>query len=106
MIRHINNNEDFRSKVLENDRVVLVDFFAAWCSPCKKLSAELEKISNSRSSFDIVKVNLDELKELAIKYKINAIPTLVVFKDGEIVDRMMGTDNEENILNFVSKHVE
>ncbi len=106
MIKHINNNNDFRSAVIENSRVVLVDFYAAWCSPCKRLSSELEKLSSSRSNFDIVKVNLDELKDLAKKYNINAIPTLVVFKDGKPVDRMLGVDNEENILELVSKHLD
>lgn len=105
MIKHVNKMSDFQSKVLENNNVVLVDFYAAWCSPCKRLSAELEKLSSSRSNYEIIKVNLDELKDLARRYNINAIPTLVVFKDGQPVDRMIGVDNEEKIADLISRHL-
>lgn len=101
MLKNVNNNNDFRKLVLESDKLVLVDFFAAWCSPCKKLSVELEKLSNSRSNFDIVKVNLDELKDLAVKYNITAIPTMIIFKNGEAIDKIMGVEDSETIMKFV-----
>lgn len=103
MIKHINNNE-FEKEVIENKKVVLVDFYADWCGPCKMVAPVLEKIGKENSNIEIVKVNVDENQELAMKYSVMSIPTLVIFKEGKVVDGMIGFSEEETILNLIKKH--
>ncbi len=90
-------------KKLENENlneliskgVYLVDFYAEWCGPCKMLAPVLESVSDK---VNIIKVNVDEHQELAIKYGVMSIPTLIVFKDGNIVKQMMGFRSKEQLL--------
>jgi len=79
----------FETEVLKYDGVVLVDFWAAWCGPCKMLGPILDELSNEVPQ-KIAKVNVDEVEALASKYKIRSIPTMIVFKNGEIVDTLVG----------------
>lgn len=104
MLKHINNDE-FNKEVLENEKAVLVDFYASWCPPCKMLAPVLEKISNSRADFDIIKVNIDENEELAVKYRIEVVPTMVVFKDGKPVDKIVGLVDENKIVGLMSNYI-
>jgi thioredoxin 1 len=80
----------FAKEVIESEKLVLVDFYATWCPPCKMLAPILEKISSSRADFDIIKVNIDENEDLAIKYRINVVPTMVVFKEGVPIKQIVG----------------
>ena len=105
MLKHVDNN-NFKNEVLENKKVVLVDFFASWCGPCNMLSPVLEKISNSRAEFDIAKINIDENQDLAIKYNVEVIPTMIVFKDGKPVEKTVGFLDENNIVDLMSKHID
>lgn len=105
MLKHV-NNENFKSEVLDNTRAVLVDFFATWCAPCSMLTPVLEKISSSRAAFDIAKVNIDENQELASEYKVEVIPTIIVFKEGKQVERMVGFADENKIVDLMSKYAE
>lgn len=89
MIKHV-NSQNFENEVLNKDKLVVVDFFATWCGPCKMLTPELETVSESRADFDIVKVDIDEAEDLAIKYNVAVVPTLIMFKDGKEVDRVSG----------------
>ena len=89
MLRHINQNE-FQSEVLDNKGVVVVDFFATWCGPCKMLAPILEELQEELSNVKIVKIDVDENPELANKYGIASIPTLKIFKDGNDVDTKVG----------------
>lgn len=104
MIKHI-QNENFKEEVLDNSKVVVVDFFATWCMPCKMLTPVLEKVSESRADFEIVKVDVDEAQELAMKYQIQAVPTLLVFKDGEEVNRFSGFMDEETLVNKIEESI-
>lgn len=104
MLKHV-NNKNFKEEVLKSDRVVLVDFFATWCPPCKMLSPVLEKISNSRTEFDIAKINIDDDQDLAREYKIEAVPTMLVFKNGKKVDELMGFSEENKILDLMAKYI-
>lgn len=97
MIKHI-QSENFNEEVLDNSKVVVVDFFATWCMPCKMLTPVLENVSNSRADFEIVKVDIDEAQDLAVKYGIQAVPTILVFKDGEEVNRFSGYMDEESLV--------
>ncbi len=104
MPREITNNE-FENEVIKSDKLVLVDFFATWCPPCKMLAPVLEKISEDRKDFKILKLNTDENIELSINYSIEAVPTMIIFKDGEELDRMVGYTDENEIIRTVSKYI-
>lgn len=105
MLKHV-NNDNFKNEVLENDKVILVDFFATWCPPCKMLSPVLEKISNSRAAFDIAKINIDESQELASEYEVEAVPTMIVFKEGKQVEKIVGFVDEDDIVDLMSKYID
>lgn len=100
MIKHINEN-NFKAEVLDSAKPILVDFFATWCGPCNMLSPILENISNTRADFDIAKVNIDELRDLAIDYEVEVVPTLLIFKNGKVVSRIEGLVSEQEIINKV-----
>ena len=85
------NKDNFSSEVLENDKLVLVDFWAEWCGPCKQISPRLEELANKYSeNLTVCKVNVDENRELAIEYNIRSIPALMIFKGGEKISEKMG----------------
>jgi thioredoxin 1 len=104
MLKHINNNE-FNKEVIESEKVVLVDFYATWCGPCRMLAPVLERISESRADFNIFKVDIDENQELAMKYKIEVVPTMVVFKDGKVVEQVEGLVTENKIVEMMSSYI-
>lgn len=95
------NDKNFEETIKAKD-LVLVDFYATWCGPCKMQSEVLEKISVSRSaSCEIFKVNVDEAEELAVKYEIDAIPTLIIFKKGVLMQKSVGFVTEQEILSMI-----
>ena len=96
-------SENFEEEVLKSDVPVLVDMFATWCGPCNMLSPILENISNTRADFNIAKVNIDELRDLAIDYEVEVVPTLLIFKNGKVVGRIEGLVSEEEIVNKVQE---
>ena len=87
----------FEKEVLQSDRPVLVDFYADWCGPCRMLRPTLEAIAEDRRDIKVVSVNIDEEDELADWFEISSIPCLVLFKDGEEVDRSIGLRPREAI---------
>lgn len=89
---------------LIKEGLVLVDFYADWCGPCKMISPVLEEIDKEDEDLNIVKVNVDEQGLLAQRYGVMSIPTLVLFKDGEKVDQMIGFAPKQNLVQFYSKH--
>jgi thioredoxin 1 len=81
----------FQSDVLEHDKPIMVDFWAEWCGPCRAVSPILDKIAEENSDkLDIVKLNVDDNPETAMKYGITSIPAMYVFQNGEIVKRVIG----------------
>lgn len=103
MIKHA-DEKTFKTEVLEKENVVLVDFFATWCAPCKKLGEELEKLENSRADIDIVKVNIDDSTNLAMQYDVMYVPTLVVFKNGEAIESVTGYREADEVVSLVEKY--
>lgn len=83
------DNSSFETEVLKYEGVVLVDFWAAWCGPCKMLGPILDELSTEIPQ-KITKVNVDEVESLAQQYKIRSIPTMIVFKNGQVVDTFVG----------------
>ena len=100
MLKHINDRDEFNAAIKEG--VVLVDFFATWCGPCKMLSPVLEEVSNEVNA-TIIKVDVDEAGSLAAQYGIQAVPTLILFKDGQRVDVRMGYQNKNQLLSFINQ---
>ena len=100
------NKDNFSSEVLENDKLVLVDFWAEWCGPCKQISPRLEELANKYSeNLTVCKVNVDENRELAIEYSIRSIPALIIFKSGEMVDSLIGAVSLEELEDLVTRNL-
>ncbi len=92
------NKENFEKEVLQSAVPVLVDFWADWCGPCRMVGPILDEIAQERTDIKICKVNVDEQQALANRYQIMTIPTLMVVKNGEIVNKAAGARPKEQIL--------
>lgn len=105
MLRVVNNNE-FQTEVINSNGVVLVDFFATWCGPCKMVAPVLEALSSEmEGKVTILKVDIDQSMELAQQYKIMSVPTMMVFKDGKPVETIMGFQPKESIKAKLEAHI-
>lgn len=105
MAKVISSNE-FVEKVENSKGVVVVDFFATWCGPCKMLAPVLKGVSEKMGEkAKIFKVDIDENGNLANKYRISAVPTMIIFKDGVPVDQLAGFMPEQNIINKVNAYL-
>lgn len=89
---------NFQNEIINSDKPVLLDFWAPWCGPCRMVGPILEEIAGERSDIKIGKINVDEQPELASKFRVMSIPTLVVIKDGKIVNQSMGAKPKNAIL--------
>lgn len=102
-LAHVDNN-NFEASVLNADKPVIVDFWAEWCGPCKVLGPVLEELSSEvKDKATIVKLNVDESRELATKYGIRGIPTLIFFNKGEVVSTLVGNQPKEVILKNINQ---
>ncbi len=95
------NDETFEQEVLKSNIPVLVDFYADWCGPCKMLSPTVDEVAQENDDIKVVKVNVDESQDTAIKYQVMSIPTLVVIRNGNEVNRSVGVIDKEEILNMI-----
>ncbi|HLV01213.1 MAG TPA: thioredoxin [Acidobacteriota bacterium] len=99
-------DESFQSEVLESKEPVLVDFWAAWCAPCRMLAPTIEQIaSDYQGRARVVKLNVDENAEISARYNIKGIPTLLLFKDGEVKDQIVGATSRDNIARMIDKQL-
>jgi len=93
--------ENFEAEVIKSEKTVLVDFWAPWCGPCRMLSPVVDEIGEERTDIKVGKVNVDEQEELAMRFGIMSIPTLIVFKNGEPVKKTMGVQPKAAILGLL-----
>lgn len=89
---------NFAEEVLNSDKPVLLDFWASWCGPCRMVSPIIDEIAGERADIKVGKINVDEQPELAAEFKVMSIPTLVVIKDGKIVNQSVGAKPKSQIL--------
>ena len=96
-VMHINQN-NFQEEVMSSEKPVLLDFWAGWCGPCRMVSPIVDEIAEERSDVKVCKVNIDEQGELAAAFGVMSIPTLIVMKDGKIVNQAAGARPKGQIL--------
>ncbi len=94
--------DNFKDEVISSDKPVLIDFWASWCGPCKMLSPVVDEIAEENNGFKVCKINVDENPELASEYKVASIPTLMVFKNGKLINTSVGVRSKEDILKMVN----
>ncbi|MGM9605268.1 MAG: thioredoxin [Faecousia sp.] len=99
-ILHVGKS-NFQSIVKESEKPVLVDFWASWCGPCRMIAPVLEEVAAERPDIQVCKVNVDEEQELAISYGVASIPTLLVFKNGQVVNKSIGAVPKAEILEML-----
>jgi len=101
-MKEITSTQQFEQEVLNSSNPVFVDFWAEWCGPCRAVSPTVEELSDEyQDKLDFVKVNVDQNSDLAQKYNVFSIPTLAIFKDGEIVSQKMGAASKESFKTMI-----
>ena len=94
-------NANFKEEVLDSDKKVLVDFWAPWCGPCRMVSPIVDEIAEENAAIKVAKINIDEQPQLASQYGVMSIPTLMVFENGDVVDKAVGARNKTFILQML-----
>jgi len=100
----VQDEEEFHQKVMKNEKPIVVDFSATWCGPCKLLSPRLDAaIAAAEGEVDLAIVDIDDLADIALEHGVNAVPTVIGLKNGEIVDKFVGLVDEDKLSAFIAK---
>ncbi len=100
------NDQNFDAEVLKSPTPVLVDFWAPWCGPCRAVAPTVDAIATEMGDrLKVVKLNTDESGEVTMKYGVTSIPTLMVFKGGEMVERVLGNRPKADLLHLIQRHL-
>jgi len=100
-------NEQWKQEVVNSDKPVFVDFWATWCGPCRMVSPIVEELAKEyEGKVNFVKVDVDQNRDLASKYNIFSIPTLAIFRNGEVVAQEAGASSKESIRNYIDKNIQ
>jgi thioredoxin 1 len=94
-------NDNFQSEVMESEKVVLLDFYADWCGPCRMVGPTVEEIAAENPQIKVGKINVDENMDLAMRFKVASIPLLLVMKDGQVVNKALGAMPKADILKLL-----
>lgn len=97
-------NDNYKKEVLESDKMVLVDFYAAWCGPCRAMTPIVEELASEQNDVKICKINIDEQRQLAKEYGIMSIPTLVLINNGKVVNTKVGLAPKAEIIKLIKNH--
>ena len=101
------SKEQWEQEVINSDKPVFVDFWATWCGPCQMVSPIVEELAKEYEDIvNFVKVDVDQNKELASKYNILSIPTLTIFRNGQVVAQTAGARSKESIRNYIDKNIQ
>lgn len=96
--------ENFESEVLQSDQPVLVDFWAVWCAPCRMIAPIVEEIAaDYEGKIKVAKLNVDDHGQIAARYNVRGIPTLLLFQNGQVAEQMVGAGSKKSIVNMVEK---
>ena len=96
------NNENFNKEVKESNKVVLVDFYADWCGPCKMMAPIIDTIAEEiGDKAKICKLNVDEAQDISIEYNVMSIPTLIIFKNGEVFEKLVGLQDKTELMDNI-----
>ena len=105
MVQEVNIS-NFDTEIVNSDKTTVVDFFADWCGPCRKLSPILEEVeAELMEKVKFAKINTDENIDAAKKYQVSGLPTLLIFKDGQVVERMVGLMPKSSIITNIEKYL-
>ena len=96
-VLHI-NKDNFHNEVINSDKPVLLDFFASWCGPCRMVGPILDEIAEEREDIKVCKVDIDQQPELASRFRVMSVPTLMVMREGQIVEQSIGAKPKHQIL--------
>ncbi|HRC86025.1 MAG TPA: thioredoxin [Thermoanaerobaculia bacterium] len=100
------SNDNFQSEVLGSSTPVLVDFWAEWCGPCRMVAPTLDQLADEMSGkVRIAKLNVDLNQDIAFQYQVSSIPTFILFKDGQVADRMMGAVPKSAFQSFINRNL-
>ncbi len=95
-------SDNFEQEVIGSDKLVLIDFFADWCGPCQMQGPVIDELAEEMDEIKVCKVDVEEQRELANKFRVMSIPTLIVIKDGEIINRLSGFQRKDQLLSMLA----
>ena len=105
MVREINDN-NFENEVINSQIISIVDFWAPWCGPCRKMSAVIDEVANEfEGKVNVCKINTDENLKSAKEYSISGLPSILIFKDGKPIERLVGLMPKDTLSNNIKKHL-
>ena len=99
-------DDNFEREVIKKEELVVVDFWATWCGPCRAISPVIDELANQyEGKVTVGKINVDEQRNLAAKYKVMSIPTVMLFKNGEVVDKVVGLRSREDLEELIESNI-
>ena len=105
MVTNKTSDSTFQDDIFSQSNLVLVDFWAEWCGPCKQISPILEEFANEKENLNILKLNIDENPATPQKYNIRGIPTLMLFKDGKLIDTKIGSLPKSSLEDWINSYL-